>query len=263
MTVNGVVLNTDDETDAKNTADEGSQDVYHDPLTNRDLIKKSIEAEDIGPQTWGVTIEYALANRDDPNPQSSSDSPIFSFDTTGGTTHITNAITGPDGKPAQKAYPVPGSGFTEPPDTVGLIGVTRDNTEGVDVVVPTLKYSESHVFDSSIVTPSWIAALGALTGSTNLNPWRIWASNQGLFLGCAGQSQPDGLVKIDFHFEIGINTKTLTVAGVSNITKNAHDYLWTWNVPDTDTVSQVVIHKPKAVYVAQVYQPMDWTGLGI
>jgi hypothetical protein len=254
MTVNGVVIGTDDETAAKQTADDGSYDTYFDPLTNRTLLKKSIDAEDIGPQTWGVTLEYALANRDDPNPASTAEAPIFSFDTTGCTTHITNAI-------AQQSYPVTGTNWVVAPNCKNLIGVTRDNVEGVDVVIPTLKYSETQTLDSSVVNPVWIAAIAGITGTTNLNPWRIWAANQALFLGASGQSQPDGLVKVDLHFEIGINANNLTVLNTNGIVKNAHDYLWTWNMPAFDSLSGAMIHQPQTIYVAQVYQSADWSSI--
>jgi hypothetical protein len=102
----------------------------------------------------------------------------------------------------------------------------------------------------------------ATAGSVNQTPWRSYAANQVLFLGCSGNSEPAGLVNVTFHFEVGINASQLSVAG-TQVPKNAHDYLWCSYEEAVDTGALRKYNKPTYVWVSTVYPNTDFGQLGI
>jgi hypothetical protein len=251
-----IVIGTDDETVARQTVANTTPPIYQDTITNHTLIRKDYVIEDVGYKTWSASVNYSLANRNDPNPPDPPDFPIFSFDTTGGTTHITQAMYG------TTCYPASGN-TNPPPDLKGAIGVTREGVEGVDITIPTFKFSEQHVWPYNVIDLNWCATIASMTGSVNVNPWRTFAANQVLFLGASGNSQPDGLVTVTYHFDVGINSTTLNVAGRSNVAKNAHDYLWCSYQDEIDNVANRRFLKPTYVWVSQVYPTNDFSQLAI
>jgi len=190
-----------------------------------------------------------MANRNDPDPANVN----FSFDTTGGTSHISQSF-------ATRAYATPGAGSI--PTFNGSIGVTRDGVDGVDLVIPTLKFSEEHKFDASIITDAWVANIAAATGTVNSLPWRAFAGQQVLFHGVSGNSEPDGYVNVTFNFEVGVNATGLSVAGAI-VDKYAWDYLWVYSTEQLDSVNNRIYMKPQFVYVETVYNQTDFNQLGI
>ncbi len=216
------------------------------------LIRQSIE---IDPETvdtahgtgrWNVTVKYGPR----PAPAETGDS-SFSFDTGGGTMHVTQSIAtvaryAPAGKTA--------------PDFAGAIGVTLDNVEGVDVTIPVYTWSETHYLPDSQVNK---AAYYALTGRTNNASFKGCATGECLFLGASGSKKGSDNWEITFKFAASPNKANFTVGGITVASKKGWEYMWVRYADSEDTDAKALVKKPVAVYIEKVYEEGNLATLGI
>ncbi|MFN5916787.1 MAG: hypothetical protein ACK48K_08520, partial [Planctomycetota bacterium] len=93
----------------------------------------------------------------------------YSFDTGGGTQHVTQSIANV-GKYAA-------TGFTAP-DFMGAIGVTDDRVEGTDITVPVFNFTETHYIEKALVTGAYKLALFNLTGKVNGSGFKGFAKGE-------------------------------------------------------------------------------------
>ena len=131
----------------------------------------------LGDKAWQVTLNYQKAGADSderPDPFKRS----RSFDTTGGTQHITQALQ-------ETKY---GTGA---PDQRGAIAVDDDRVAGVDIVVPALQWTETYDVPHRYVSAAYIKSVAAVTGTTNSAAFRTFARGEVLFIGCTGQQEWD------------------------------------------------------------------------
>ena len=134
----------------------------------------------------------------------------YSFDTGGGTQHITH------GKQTVGTYAPVGK---TAPDFDGAIGVTRDRVEGVDITVPVYRFSETHVTTDAQVTASYKGTLFNLTGKTNNGSFKGFAAGEVLFLGASGSKRSDGDWEIPFNFAASPNKTGLAIGSITGIAK--------------------------------------------
>jgi hypothetical protein len=191
-----IVRGTADDLAARTAAQAAS------PATYDTLPRQTIQIEPIGPQLWDVTVRYSQnASTGTSTPSESS----FTFETGGGTQHITQSLQTVQRRPA------PG---TTAPDFGGAIGVTADGVEGVDITVPVYQFSETHYFTDAQVTASYKGAIFSCTGKTNAGSFRGFAAGEVLFLGATGSKRgdgPDDDWEITFRFAASPNQTNLTV----------------------------------------------------
>jgi hypothetical protein len=203
----------------------------------------------LGDDAWQVTIQYEKNGADDGNdPLKRS----RSFDTSGGTQHITQAY-------GELKY---GSG----PAQQGAIGVDSNGVNGVDIVVPALQWQETYDVPNQYITSGWIRGVAGVTGTTNLSSFRGFERGEVLFVGCTGSQEWDdekgkGPWSLAFRFVASQNQTGLSVGSIGGITKGGHQYLW---VRYEDAVEgNDLLKRPKTVYVNQVYRETDFSVLGI
>jgi hypothetical protein len=87
-----------------------------------------------------------------------------------------------------------------------------------------------------------------------------------LFMGASGArrgTDPDDRYEITYKFAASPNQDGMSVGGISGIQKRGWDYLWVQYGDDVDPTAKVLIKKPIAVYVEQVYPFASFAGLGI
>ena len=213
----------------------------------------------LGDNAWQVTINYAKDGAED------GTEPLKrarSFDTTGGTQHITQACSVGSGGTLdfEKRYP---SGAT---NMSGAIGVDSNGVNGVDIVVPQLQWQESYDVPNGYVTSAWIRGVSGVTGTTNNAAFRGFEAGEVLFVGCSGSQEWDdqkgrGPWSLSFRFVASKNVTGQTIGSISGIEKKGHEYLW---VRYEDAVSgSALLKQPKAVYVSKVYKDSDFSALGI
>ena len=243
-----IVRGTADDLAARTAAQAAS------PATYDTLPRQTIQIEPIGPQLWDVTVRYSQnASTGTTTPSESS----FTFETGGGTQHITQSLQTVQRRPA------PG---TTAPDFGGAIGVTSDGVEGVDISVPVYQFSETHYFTDAQVTASYKGAIFSCTGKTNAGSFRGFAAGEVLFLGATGSKRgdgPDDDWEITFRFAASPNQTNLTVGPVTGINKKGWEYLWVRYADAEDSGSGAIIKKPIAAYVERVYDQANFGALGI
>ncbi|NQU76317.1 MAG: hypothetical protein HQ546_08410 [Planctomycetes bacterium] len=235
------------------------------------LIRQSIQIEPVpetidsvnGTGVWNVIVRYGV------QPAYEAEDWALSFDTTGGTQHITQALT-------HVADYAPG-GIT-PLDNDGAIGVAMDGkgggtVEGVDVVVPVWNFTLRRKIPIDNWTASYVTGLYALTAK--VNDAGFWISIRGslyefsagevLFLGASGDESTDSdYVDVSYRFSASPNRANFTIGSGANeitvVSKKGWDYLWVqyWDAEATDGIIKV----PVSAHVEKVYADGDFSIIG-
>lgn len=214
----------------------------------------------LGDNAWQVTINYEKAGA-----EPSTSDPLKrarSFDTTGGTQHITQACSVGSGGTLdfEKRYPSSATNMS------GAIGVDSNGVNGVDIVVPQLQWQESYDVPNAYVTATYVRGVAGITGTTNNASFRGFEAGEVLFLGCSGSQEWDdqkgkGPWSLSYRFVASKNVTGQTIGSISGVEKKGHEYLW---VRYEDAVSgSSLIKQPKAVYVSKVYKDSDFSALGL
>lgn len=239
------------------------------------LQAESYTLEYLGDQAWQLTVNYVSRGADDdqrPDPLRRS----RSFDTSGGTTHISQqpqygAGTAAGGRATttEKRYPV--SGDNAAPDQFGAIGVDGDSVQGVDITIPALQWTETYDVPAQYVTNDYVKNVSALTGTTNNAAFRSFAAGEVLFLGGTGsqdwdEEKGDSPWSLSFRFMAapnadGTTLPRLTVGTITNIEKKGHEYLWVRY--EDEVTDNTLLKKPRHVYVNRVYPEANFALLGI
>jgi len=214
------------------------------------LMFEQLSVSYLGDDAWQVTAHYEKNGAED------GTEPLKrarSFDTTGGTQHITQGFSesrfGANAPNQQKA-----------------IAVDSNGVNGVDVVTPQLQWQESYDVPSNYVTSAYIRNVSGMTGTTNNAPFRGFELGEVLFLGCSGNQEWDdqkgkGPWSLSYRFIASQNVTDQTIGDIAGISKMGHQYLW---VRYQDAVDEsVLFKKPKHVYVNSVYKETNFAALGI
>ena len=234
---------------------------------NVQLRAESYSVNYLGDDAWQVTVSYEKTGADD----DSQTDPLRrsrSFDTSGGSQHITQAD---GGKITSTGTTTTRTGTetrfpSNAPSMNSAIGVDGDSVNGVDIVVPALSWTETYDVPSTYVTAAYIKRVAALTGTTNDATFRTFAAGEVLFLGCSGNQdwdadRGDGPWSLSYKFVASQNITGQTIGTITNIAKKGHEYLWV-RYEDSVTGSDLV-KRPKYVYVNTVYKEGAFSGLGI
>ena len=229
------------------------------PATFNDLVRQPVSVEPVHIDTgspdacvWTGTARYVPASAAEKAPETGDS--VFSFDTGGGTQHITQSIQ------TIGSYAADGT----PPDFQGAIGVTHDNVEGVDITVPVYNFSETHYLAAEVVTPAYKGTLFSLTGKVNSGSFRGLAEGECLFLGASGSQRGIGEDwEVTFRFAGSPNRTGISVGPITGIDKKGWEYLWVRYADAEDEPSKTLVKQPIAAYVEKVYESGNFAGLGI
>ncbi|HUU34815.1 MAG TPA: hypothetical protein VMW48_12190 [Vicinamibacterales bacterium] len=231
------------------------------PSTSNGLSRQNYGVEPVHVDTenealcrWLGLVYYGSSQYDRPATGDSR----FSFDTTGGTQHITQSIA------TVASYAA--SGQPAAPDFKGAINVGQGGTvQGCDIVVPVFKWDETHYVDDDDVTDAYKADLADLTGKVNDDAFQglagaSYAAGEVLFLGAQGAGRDDEDWEINFHFARSPNLTGISAGDISGIAKGGWQYLWfRYKSPaGSDDIA-----RPVAAYVEQVYHDGDFADLGL
>jgi len=202
-------------------------------------------SERVNETTWKIRVHY----------ESYIATPLadaFTFDTTGGSQHITQSIL------TRGAYAPP---TKTAPDLQEAIGFDGKNVNGVDIDSPVFAFTETHQMDDADVDQAYKLAVFALTGRVNNAAFRGFAEGECLFRGAVGSQNNGGDWQITYKFASLPNVAGLTVGTITGISKFGWDYMW---IAYAEAVDQsTVIKRPSAVYVEKVYHAGDFTTLEI
>lgn len=216
------------------------------PTSYNSMPRRSTRIEErVNETTWKIRVHY------EPYTVTSSDD-VFTFDTTGGSQHITQSIlTRGAYAPATKTAP----------DLDGAIGFDGERVNGVDIESPIFAFTETHSMDDADVDLAYKLAVYGLTGTVNNATFRGFTEGECLFQGAVGSQNLNGDWTITYKFAASPNVNGLTIGAITGIAKFGWDYMW---VLYQEAVDQgFVIKRPAAVYIEKVYQAGDFSLLEI
>jgi hypothetical protein len=215
------------------------------------------------PELGGVGNDANPPNEDAGESQTGNDSQAlgsqYSFDTTGGTAHITQSLS------TVASY---GVGVADVPDYKQAINVTKEGVGGVDIGKGSLRFTYTGNFP--FVTRKYFRTLRDLTYTVNDATFFGFAAGEVLFTGASGNYEAGKSPwKITFNFEVSPNQTNIVIFGdvgtpaTSLIVsaKKGHEYLWC-SYKDVIAAGEFTA-RPVAAYVEQVYESKSLKKLGI
>ena len=215
------------------------------------MPRESVTVEDrINEDTFKVIARYQKAD----DQEEEIPPAVYTFDTGGGTQHITQSIE------TVNRYPA------DAPDYKGAIGYDGENVAGVDIAQPTLNLTETHYFPEGVVTTGFIANLALRTGMVNGDGFRGFAPGEVLFLGASGSKRDDDenpLWEITYRFAVSRNRSNFRVGDITVGAKWGWEYLWVRYGDEVDDAKKQIVKKPVAAYVEKVYDLTNFSGLGL
>ena len=227
------------------------------------LMVEKYEISQVENSVWEVTAQFVKtgADADTPSPLGRT----RSFDTTGATTKVTQSVDNDE---------VRYSAFSPSPapDMKGAINADGDNVQGVDIIIPSLQWSEKYDIPSTYVTANYIKTVAQLTGCVNEIAFRTFAPGEVLFMGASGSQEWDtekgnGPWSLTFKFAASPNAGNgqtyppLNIGDIEGIAKDGHDFLWVRYKKAKK--EKVIINEPEHVYVNKVYRRASFAYLGI
>lgn len=246
------------------------------------LQVESYTLEYLGDEAWQLTATYVSRGADDDTRQI----PVRrsrSFDTSGGSTHITTQPRFTDAVATEASSvwdnEVPTYGDPKsysataeaPPDTKGAIGVDGERVAGVDIVIPALQWTENYDVPASYISTAYVKRMSAMTGSVNNGPFRGFLAGEVLFMGGTGSQEwdddkGDGPWSLSYKFVASPNADgstlpKLRIGDIEDIEKKGHEYLWTIYRDAVDELT--LLKRPQFVFVNQVYPEANFGLLGI
>lgn len=225
------------------------------PSTYMSMAQESLSVQPVDDEAekWEGTARYTKGSGSVPQTGDSA----FSFDTTGGTQHITQSVETIGGY-------APTGGTV--PDFQGAIGVSDNSVEGVDITVPVYKFSETHYLPASEVDNTFKGMIFDLTGKVNNATFKGLAAGECLFLGAQGSRRgtgPDDDWEITLNYAASPNKTSIVIGDITVTAKKGWEYLWIRYENAVDGVANRVVKVPTAAYVEKVYDEADFSPLDL
>jgi hypothetical protein len=190
---------------------------------------------------------------------------ILGFDTTGGTTLMTQSLY------TVGAYAPAGQ---TAPDFQGAIGVGEDGeVAGVEVPTPSFRFQVEALYSASDVPATKLGAWVNLYGRVNnatvkvkgyANDDWVFFAGELRYMGGSGQDHATegGKIRVVHNFDASPNMVNIQVGNITGISKNGWDYLWVRYGKHADSATGVVVQQPIAAYVEEVHYRGDFSVLG-
>ena len=224
-----------------------STDLQFDDLNRQTVQIEQVSIDENNPDKslWRGTVNYDQ----NPLPEDKYLIPKFSFDTGGGTQHISQSL-----RPVWRS--------ADAPNFKGAIGVSDNNVSGVDIVVPNLNLTITQTFPREMVTIGYMADLAYLTGKVNGGWFLGFAPGEVLFMGAGGS---DSTIDIDVTFKFAIcgSRRDFYVGDIYVPAKYGWEYMWVRYADEVASDGGSIVKVPSAVYIEQVYETANFLALGI
>jgi hypothetical protein len=222
--------------------------------------RKGIAIKGVGKQCFECTGEYTtlvpvVSGGGDGQPPEDSRQFVpgsIAWDTTGATEHVTSALS----------ERVIGGSDTE--SFEGAINVQGTSVQGIDKVVPTMKYSETWIMPAQVgLSTEFVKTVYTLTGTVNASQFRAFQPGEALFMGGRAQWSGDQpYTTVTFDWQARANDPEFYVKGLPQTTKEGWEYPWVVYRPDSSP-GGFLVQKPKCLVIDQIYKKQDWSPLGI
>ena len=245
---------------------ESDEDVHRHVMNNvpSGHLGLDVESYDISPlhdDVWEITVHYkggAEEKKDSREKQKGEQEKDrdgeIQFNTGGATTRLYNSLE------------TIGYWSPDPPAPLfdNAIQVDKEGKpQGTDVVIPTLEWSETHTFPSSMVDYSFMKTLANVTGRVNKSIFRSFAAGEVLFTG-ASANWNDESIAVTYSFIASPNINPLKIGdNDTGMEKKGHDFVWIYYEDDVDEAAHCKTKKIRAVYIERIYDEIDFDILGI
>lgn len=214
------------------------------PLSNYDLTPHEKDQRVIT-----ATLEYSTAPK---KPRSEIGDEEISFDLSAQTV-----------KRKQSLSTVASYG-TNPPNFNGGIGYADGKFEGADVMVEAFSFTITKIYALGAITNTYIQSLRDTAFTWNSAAFRGCAIGECLFVGAAGSQRDAGSFSVAHKFLASRNVAGLSLGGISGISKQGWDYLWTLYETLEDDTAKFLTPRPRAVYTERLYTSSNFvTNLGL
>lgn len=228
--------------------------------THNGYIPTNFKAKPIGPQLWEGEVEYGPIEQQEGEQQHPQLGEfIFSFTTSGAKLKITQTENW------QKF--ARGGVQGGAPDFKGAINYDGKSVEGVEIVVPSLKFSLTRRVPGGFLSFDYIRTVAEATGKTNEDQFLFCQPGECLFHGSdgsikIGDEQSEKEIKLDFEFSPNEDDIILAKDSADPQAtvrlrvpfKSGWDYLWVYYRNEEDVPASVVVPQPYAAYTHQVYK---------
>ena len=191
---------------------------------------------------WFATATYGSGTPSD-------EDKVMTFDTSGGTHHITQSLSTP------QRYGLPGS---TAPNFNGAINVTPTGVEGADIVVPVYNFTETHYRSNAKADADYRQILFELTGKVNAGTFNGYDRGSLLFLGASGSRRGTDKWELNYKFAASPNRDDLALGSITDIVKEGWQYLWVQYVDTEDGAAKSMVKQPQSVHIEQVYEYGDF-----
>ena len=182
----------------------------------------------------------------------------FTFDTSGGTTHITQSLDTID-YGSLTFTPLPAA-----VGTAGAINADGETVHGVDIVTPSFNFTETRWVSTLTVDQTYKLLVSELTGKVNSEPFRGFAAGEVLFLGANGnRSQGSVNWQIVYSFSVKRNKTNIVIDATTIDEKDGWDYLWLRYEHTLPPLAVSIYLKPASYYIERIYERGDLNDLGI
>ena len=264
-----VVRGASDETEACAAAYEKAPDKIPD-MEGRDRIPK-LQAqvhEKCGDSIWKIAVEYGYTTGSSPtsdeDDQEENDVPEVSFQCSGSTIHITQAID------QVCRYSRPGLPEISHEDAkkipIGWNGKRGPESEAAGVDVPCAELHEiyvKHMRFSVVRSIAWRRKVAKCYRKINVGKFKGWEPGEVMFMGCSYTTPLRGVdkVKVTFDFLIRQNEDNVKVCGHDIGDIYGQDYVWaiTSDKKNGNAISKVVDY----IFDSRVVPVADFNILGV
>jgi hypothetical protein len=201
--------------------------------------------EHLRAKLWKAKVTWTTKQKDKPVVEDSA--PEITMSSGGGTTHITQSFLTVTKQPAN----------AQDYDCIGFDG---KDVKGVDIMSPSIEFSETYTRGQEWMTYEIIRALTINSGKVLSQSFRGFPVGEVLYKGCDISRPADGSgkVKFTYHFAVSPNATNIYIGSLPAIaSKKGWDYLWIRYADEYNSTAKEVLKTPVAAYVEKVYEDVD------
>lgn len=217
------------------------------PALYHGLVLSDYDWRPLGNGLWEVVVNYGLKKNTGDVTQS--------FDTTGGSIHITKSLR------TVASYKATGETL-DPPDFHGAIGVDGGTIKGCEFPPASFfNFTLQKKWPVGPITNAYILAIADLTLCVNDSAFYFAPEGSLLFRGATGGQTGREHWLITYQFSYIRNETALDVDNFPPIDKKGYEYLWFLYAHKDDPTSKRSVRRAIAAYVEQVGTLADLGGL--
>lgn len=203
----------------------------------------------------GVIYEYSgIASPSSADDDRDAGDRTISFSGAAGTRHITHSL-----RTLEKSAGLP--------DYQGAINVDNaGNINGVEILAPSLTFSETHFMTYKKFKISYIRRLSSLQGCVNSKAFRGFEAGEVRFDGFSATrrgSKREDQYEISLQFSVIPNQSATKVQGLRIPAKQGWDYVWYKTRPESESEDKPAGSRLEGYYIEQLYKLADFALLGI